>query len=113
MRVVVKPEDHQVVVLDEALLGLIDRVLLEVCRLIHVVVERRLVCDDEVPAGRRGPAKDVERRHTGGGDRVDLRFRRAGLERIHGLRPPGDSEFLQLLLNACDDLLGSHALTLQ
>jgi hypothetical protein len=52
--VVVKPEDHEVVVLDEPLFRLIDRIRLEIGGLVHVIVESRLVRDDEVPSGRGG-----------------------------------------------------------
>ena len=113
MRVIVKAEDDEVVVLDEALLCLVDRVRLEVGSLIEVVVERGFVRDDEVPSGRRGAAEDVEGRHAGGRDGPDLGFGRSRLERVDGLRTPRDTELLKFRLNARDDLLGRHALMLQ
>ena len=51
MRVIVEPEDHQMIVSDKTLFRLVGRILFEAGGLVGVIVEGRLVSDHEVPAG--------------------------------------------------------------
>jgi hypothetical protein len=113
MGMIVKPKDDQAVLFYVALLRLIRRISLEVRRLILMIVESRLMRDYEVSAGRDGPAKNVEGGHPTRRDGFDRGLRRARLEGVHGLAAPGDAEFLQLFLDARDDVLRGHTLTLQ
>ena len=64
--------------------------------------------DHEVPAGRGRTPEQVERRHAGGRDALDLGFRRAGLERVDRLGAPRDAQARELLLDPADDVLRRH-----
>ena len=110
---VVEPPDDEVLLANEALLGLVGRVLFEGRGLILVVVEGRLVGDDEVPAGLRGALQHAEGGHAGRGDARDRGLGIAGLERVHGFRSPGNALLGKPLTNARDDFLGRHASGLQ
>src|SRR4029453_7202241 len=72
-----------------------------------------LVRDHEVPVRLRGSLQNVEGRHAGGGNTRDRRGGVPGLERVDGLRAPGDLLTRKLLLDAGDDFLRGHDAALQ
>ena len=80
--VIVETEHHHIVFGDQLLFGEVDRVLVEVLRLILVIVEGRLVRDDEIPAARGGPLQHVQRGHHGSGDAFRGRVRVSGFDSV-------------------------------
>ena len=108
MRVIVKPPDDQPAGRNEALLRLIRGVRLEPGEEVLVVVERRLVCDDEVPAVCGCPLEHVEGRHAGGRDAAHRSPWLTSLEGVARLLAPLNALRRQLLLDATDELLPGH-----
>ena len=101
MPMIVKPEHHQVVILDEALLGREHRITFHLGRPIQVIVESGFVSNDQILAGSSGTLQHV---HCGGEcrrDSCDGRVRTTSLERVHRLRLPGHTN---LSLYAFDHL---------
>ena len=111
MPMVVKAPDHEMVLLDERLLGSKYGVVLpgEVGGLIEVTVESRFMRNDQVVSRGGRALEHVISGHHGGGDASDRCIGIAGLEGIDGLTAPGDSH---VLLNALDHLPGGQAIGL-
>ncbi len=97
---IVKSPDHQAVLLNKRALccqhGIVF-FLLEIVRLVEVLVEGRLVRDDQILSRRRGALEHIQRGHHSHRDAFDLRVRIARLERVHRLLLPGNSD---MCLNA-------------
>ncbi len=107
--VVVKAEHHDLMLLDEGHLRFEHRVIGERVGRVLMVVERRLVRDDEVGSGRDGALNRVERRHERGRDARHRRVRISGLERVHRLGAPGHAARRKRLFDPVDDLTRRHA----
>ena len=73
------PVDDHVVLLDEVKLLQVDRIVLEGFGVVCVVVERGLVCDDEIVSTAGGFAEHIHRVEKGGRDTGHGCVRVAGL----------------------------------
>ena len=101
--VVVKAQDGHVVALQEGPLGGVDGVRGKRGGGVLVIIEGRLVGDDEVTACLGGALQHVEGGHHGGGDALHGRIGGTGLEGVDGRCPPGHAEvFLYALDHLAD-----------
>ncbi len=110
MPVVVKAPDHEVVLLDVGELSLEHRVVAQPGGFVEVVIEGRLVGDDEVRLAGGRPLQHIHGRREGGGDPGDRGVGIARLERIDGGTSPRlPVVAARVVLDALDDLAGGQA----